>query len=492
MNSFQYGCIIVIVSIMQLNTFANGKNTDCSNQLTLQCQDSIDEFCHDIKKFIGVYRLQEGYKGYDGHDIYLILNDDSVSYLFYRQGHGWRINEKPTSNPNVTPGIVLQSCTDQCPEACINEGQWKIRNTVGWPKSDKSSRLQWKQDITTTSTSTTTLTSKTAEIKLKLRRAEFLIQAETTTPIIFTKTEKVPVITSPTTVSIGTRKKLEIETNNIKSKEKENLPSENVITSGLNAEAKNVHPIENKLSLNPVNINVMVLVGVSIGFIVVAAIVIIIVLLIHFNNKIKKITKNSKEQDQESSINTQESTPSKRDNTEIHVKEPNNKKISIVGDVDQITKIFRLESPGDSNSSNADAETLSESHPIDTKTLHYVLNEGGKGMVQCEDWNIVKNIVNPHKLTDLGNPSIFTIASCLGLLTEFENRAAKTENEETKHRQLLDLWKGRQKNNHHPVTNFINALKERQEATGCTELNLMIGELEKSNKLQDCRERLKM
>ena len=36
-----------------------------------------------------------------------------------------------------------------------------------------------------------------------------------------------------------------------------------------------------------------------------------------------------------------------------------------------------------------------------------------------------------------------------------------------------------QKNNDHPVTNFIETLKKRQNDTGCDELNALIGELEK-------------
>ena len=45
--------------------------------------------------------------------------------------------------------------------------------------------------------------------------------------------------------------------------------------------------------------------------------------------------------------------------------------------------------------------------------------------------------------------------------------------------QLLDLWKRKQTNLDLPVTQFITALKDGQDLTGCDDLNILISELEK-------------
>ena len=49
-----------------------------------------------------------------------------------------------------------------------------------------------------------------------------------------------------------------------------------------------------------------------------------------------------------------------------------------------------------------------------------------------ESWDIVTNLITPHNLYEYGNPRYETLASCLGLLVEYNAGPAKNDNDETK------------------------------------------------------------
>ena len=42
------------------------------------------------------------------------------------------------------PAIVLQKCTNECPEKCVNDGHWTYRNHRSWPMLDINKRLNLK------------------------------------------------------------------------------------------------------------------------------------------------------------------------------------------------------------------------------------------------------------------------------------------------------------------------------------------------------------
>ena len=54
------------------------------------------------------------------------------------------------------------------------------------------------------------------------------------------------------------------------------------------------------------------------------------------------------------------------------------------------------------------------------------------GSRPVESWDLVKSLITPGNLMHLGNPNYSTLASCLGLLTPYNNGPAKVAENETK------------------------------------------------------------
>ena len=65
-------------------------STDCHSTLVLQWTGPIGEFYKDVEKYIGVYRQK--HSKIKGHYVYEKFENLTATFLFYKEGLGWRVS----------------------------------------------------------------------------------------------------------------------------------------------------------------------------------------------------------------------------------------------------------------------------------------------------------------------------------------------------------------------------------------------------------------
>ena len=69
---------------------------------------------------------------------------------------------------------------------------------------------------------------------------------------------------------------------------------------------------------------------------------------------------------------------------------------------------------------------------VDRTPIRTCVTDDSEFDVHFESWYTIENFITPHNLLQYGDPSYATIASCLGILTQYNGGPAKAENNETK------------------------------------------------------------